>query len=346
MKKTGFSFLCIFFLALFLLSLPFEHNIALRNVLAEKLLFFSKLTSKNGEVPANSAADLWLKQQDDAETKAKEFAVALSPNDSFIVGKVVFRPKGTSNNALWIDVGSSDNPENGKKIIARNSPVLSGDSLVGVIDYVGKNASLVRLISDSGLKVSARVARHLPDISIIHALQVIEEQKELLTEDQQRALLFLLSRLKEELNIPKDPLYLAKGTLEGISHSSKLLLKGAGFTYDFKDNHGPSRDLRTGIAIDPLGEFDPREAAPLVQVGDLLVTSGMDGLFPEGLKIARVERILPLDEGAYAYELLAKPTAIDLFDLTYVTVAAPQEFDKSQIPTRVDKIIQQLDTAS
>lgn len=50
----------------------------------------------------------------------------------------------------------------------------------------------------------------------------------------------------------------------------------------------------------------------LVKVGDLLVTSGLDGLFPERLEAATVTKINPLKEGDYYFELEAMPTAGDM----------------------------------
>ncbi|MBS0655528.1 MAG: hypothetical protein JSR46_07120 [Verrucomicrobia bacterium] len=152
---------------------------------------------------------------------------------------------------------------------------------------------------------------------------------------------WLLNSLSDELNLPKNPLYLAKGILQGqgeaLWRTPSPLLKGSGFNYDFNDKHGPSRDLRTGEIAG-----GGRETCPIIQVGDLLVTSGMDGVFPEGLKIATVHTITPLAEGAYAYELLAMPTAEELMDLQYVTVLPPQGFDLSSMPEPVDKVVQLL----
>ena len=94
------------------------------------------------------------------------------------------------------------------------------------------------------------------------------------------------------------------------SLSSKL--KGIGFNCDVKDVEVPARDLRDGAVL---------------QVGDLLVTSGLDGVFPPGLQVARVSTVSPLKEGAYAYELEAEPTAGNIHDLTGVSVLPPLRAD-------------------
>jgi cell shape-determining protein MreC len=58
-------------------------------------------------------------------------------------------------------------------------------------------------------------------------------------------------------------------------------------------------------------------------VGDLLVTTGMDGIFPAGFWVATVTNVGLLREGACAYEIEAKATAGNLDDLTHVTVLPP-----------------------
>jgi cell shape-determining protein MreC len=62
---------------------------------------------------------------------------------------------------------------------------------------------------------------------------------------------------------------------------------------------------------------------PIIAVGDLLVTSGLDGLFPPGLFVAIVSKIHPLKEGGFAFDLEAKATAENLEDLTTVSICPP-----------------------
>ena len=63
----------------------------------------------------------------------------------------------------------------------------------------------------------------------------------------------------------------------------------------------------------------------LVKPGDLLVTTGMDGVFPAGLWVAKVVQVEELREGACTYTLEAKATAGDLDQLSYVSVFPPLE---------------------
>ena len=130
-------------------------------------------------------------------------------------------------------------------------------------------------------------------------------------------------------------LHLAKGEIRGNLVSP--LLDGFGFNYDFADSYGEARDLRTGEPLQKKGK-----RLPLVQKGDLLQTSGLDGIFPEGLHVAQVESIAPLQEGAFSYELSARPAARNLQDLRSVIVLAPRTDEPLVIPTRAERIKQEL----
>ena len=70
-----------------------------------------------------------------------------------------FRSSAAWDHFLWINIGETTNERLGKKAIMKNSPVVVGKSVVGVIDYVGRRQSRVRLITDSGLPLSVRVNR-------------------------------------------------------------------------------------------------------------------------------------------------------------------------------------------
>ncbi len=102
------------------------------------------------------------------------------------------------------------------------------------------------------------------------------------------------------------------------------LLKAIGFNYDYADEKGPARDLRSGIPYDSGRNGQP---IALLKVHDILATSGMDGIFPEGLQVAEIVQVDPLEEGAYFYELRAKPTAGNLDTLSLVFVMSPQGLD-------------------
>lgn len=203
-----------------------------------------------------------------------------------VPARVIFRSPNTWQSSIWINMGYKDNQPNGRPIIARNSPVLVGSSIIGVIDYAGPHQSRVRLITDSGLTPSVRV-------------------------------------LRVENNTER---YLAKGELRGASHplwrSNGDLLKGIGFNYDFADEKGPEMDLRTG---------------DIIRVNDLLVTTGMDGVFPPGFSVAKVTKLYPLKEGDYFYEIEALPTAGPLEDISLVFILAPTGYDPLDQPKPIGR---------
>lgn len=101
--------------------------------------------------------------------------------------------------------------------------------------------------------------------------------------------------------------FLAKGELNGrlkpTFRESGAFLKGSGFNYDFPDEEGEAVDLRETI----------------VRAGDLLITTGFDGVFPKGLKVAKVTKVASLKEGDYYYDIEAKSLA-SFNDLEYIQI--------------------------
>ena len=73
--------------------------------------------------------------------------------------RVIFRTFDSWNSSLWINVGKANNKTAENTLIGLNSPVIVGQAIVGLVDYVGENQSRVRLISDSRLTPSVRAAR-------------------------------------------------------------------------------------------------------------------------------------------------------------------------------------------
>lgn len=204
------------------------------------------------------------------ERRKRELATWLTMRLDSLPARVIYRAPVAWNSTLWLNVGEANNKAIGRVVVAKNSPVTVGSSLIGVVDLVNAHQCRVRLITDSSLVSAVRVSRN----------------GELLA--------------KGEVHGSGLPLWRREGTL----------LQGIGFNYDFPDEEGPARDLRTLI----------------VQAGDLLVTSGLDGLFPPGLRVAYVSSVQPLREGDYFYELDASPTAGDLDSLSLVSVLPPVGF--------------------
>ncbi len=184
---------------------------------------------------------------------------------------VIFRDPASWGSSLWINVGEEDNLVLGKQVIAKNSPVVSGCALVGIVDYVGNKQSRVRLISDSGLSPAVR------------ALRVSDNAE----------------------------LYLAKGELHGSSsplwRGRSSTLKGIGFNYDYADEEGSA----------------PKNL-PLLKEGDLLVTTGFDGVFPPDLKVGFVKEVKGPKPGGYSYEIEVHPIIDTMSDLEALFVLPPR----------------------
>jgi cell shape-determining protein MreC len=244
--------------------------------------------------------------------------------------KVIFRDPSSWSSSLWINVGEKENKALGKKVVAKGSPVLVGTTLVGVIEQVDERQSRVRLVTDSRLTPSVRAVRgseqnrylleHLE--ALLFALEVRDDFVEMKREIKPVA--DQLLQLKQFLKLPSKESYLAKGVLSGCSSSHfrtrSQVLRGFGFNYDFADEEGPARDLRTGIPYDIRGN---QKAMSILKTGDLLVTTGLDGVFPAGLRVAIVSKVQRLKEGASAYEIEASSTAGNLDELCHVFVLPP-----------------------
>ena len=75
----------------------------------------------------------------------------------------------------------------------------------------------------------------------------------------------------------------------------------------------------------------------MLKVNDLLVTTGMDGVFPEGLHVATVTKIRPLKEGDYYYQLEAIPTAGNLEEISIVSILPPTGYDPNNQPSLIGR---------
>lgn len=241
--------------------------------------------------------------------------------------RVIFRTLDQWNSALWINVGEATNRAAGEVLVARGSPVVSGQAIVGIVDNVEENASRVLLISDSRLRLSVRAARggeqeRALKEQIERTLQAIESCKvSSLPQGTQDKLLTSLKETKEHLDTNRNTSFLAKGELLGAASPTKLSmntpLKGTGFNFEFSDDAGERRDLRSGKTK------KSEKATPILKVGDILVTTGMDGLFPPGFQVATVTHVNLLKEGDVFFELLATPIAGPLDALSMVFVLPP-----------------------
>ncbi len=276
---------------------------------------------KELEVPHENA--LKLTQQ-----RRKQLRDLLKIELNAIPARVIYRAPSAWNSTLWINAGVD-------KGLEINSPVVVGDAIVGVIDYIGARQSRVRLITDSGLTPSVRVVRgsaqqdHL-SLQMEELEDYLLRHSELFESQQQKlAVLAHLENLQRKFKSSSITHQLAKGEIKGsgapLWRSSGKVLQGVGFNYDFADEVGETRDLRTGKRE---VNWNDTEIA-LVEPLDLLVTTGMDGVFPPGFKVATVIKVFPLKEGDIAYQLFARPVAKNLDDLSIVYVLRPVGYTKN-----------------
>jgi len=267
--------------------------------------------------------------------RSEELSTLLSSQIKALPAKVIFREPASWSSTVWINIGEKENEKIGSQIISKNSPVVLGTSLIGVVEYVGRYQSRVRLITDAHLVPSVRAVRgkqqnrflleHLePLLSSLMTRGDLFSSK-----DEATFFLEQLSRIKNGLQEQQgENFYLAKGELRGTSYplwrSRGQVLKGIGFNYDFPDKEGPARDLRSGTPVDTVRKSDN---ASLLRLGDLLVTTGLDGVFPAGLRVGFVSAVYPLKEGASSYEIEAVPIAGNLDELTHVFVLSSIDKD-------------------
>lgn len=229
-----------------------------------------------------------------------------------LMGKVIHRSPNSWGSSLWISLGSKDNARVEQPVVQKHSPVMAGPYLVGLIEEVEEERSRVRLISDSGLVIAVRAIRGKPaDEELLKRAKAFKEQIAIRDGiSNKEVFLHLLSSLEQELQEERS-YYLAKGELYGKSSPiwdlENPTLHGSGFQYEFPDADG---------------EFSAIQEE-LIRTGDLLVTSGLDGIFPSGLMVASVSKIEPMNQERYYYSIEAKPCAPTMNELQYLFVLPP-----------------------
>ncbi len=247
-----------------------------------------------------------------------------------VPAKVIYRDPSSWSSFVWLDIGERQNRELKEIVIAKNSPVVIGNALVGVVEEVGEKQCKVRLITDANLFPAVRSIRGgRQDQFLLEQVeglvQLLQTRKDLFSSFEEERLLFSsLQKIVSQLETLDATSYLAKGELMGSSlplwRTRGQLLKGVGFNYDFPDDEGPARDLRTGEVI---SNPKSKKHFSLLKEGDLLVTSGLDGVFPAGLEVAFVCKVHRLKEGASSYEIEAQAISENFNELNSVFVLPP-----------------------
>lgn len=226
------------------------------------------------------------------------------------VGHIIYRDPSHWGSSCWINLGKHHG-------IRRNAPVLSHIYLVGIVDYVGHYQSRVRLITDAAVHPSVMAVRGNEQIyHVQHTVQQLYYKLSRIVDDSIHPDLRLtwmttLASWLEMLPQDQSSFVVARGTICGSGsplwrkHGS--MLRGEGFC------HADSNEGR-------------------IQLGDILVTTGLDGVFPPGLHVAQVTRVHAEKEGACSFNLEAIPLVEDLGSMTSVLVLSPVEFNPQDVP--------------
>lgn len=237
------------------------------------------------------------------------FSEILSPYfRKLIASRVIYRDPSHWGSSCWVNVGKEQK-------IQKNSPVLSGKVLVGLVDYVGEQQSRIRLITDVGMQPSV--------IAVRGGIQAR------LVKDQIHDLSKNLERLPDTYILEKDK-YEKVDQLEEIYSSiqcneeNSLLLRGT-----LSGNGGPLWKDETLVLH---GEGFCFSDGKSLRTGDILITTGLDGVFPPGLYVAEITKVCPPREGACSYKIEAKSLASDLTNLSSVLILPVMEFNPNDRP--------------
>lgn len=282
---------------------------------------FTQLLTKNSDQ---------LYWQEFFQRRKEEINRILQMQMQAVLAKVIYRDPSSWSSSLWVNVGEESNEYMGRSIICKNSPVVLGKSLIGIVEYVGKKTSRIRLLTDSGLTPSVRAVRGEMQDRVLkdHIDKVIDliYPREDYSDEEKRQLAQVLSLVKEKLTKNIKSRYLAKGELCGAASSAfrnkNHLLKGRGFNYDYPDEEGPSRHLVSGRIF----QEENSKSIEILKKGDLLVTTGYDAIFPAGLHVGIVTKVDPLQEGGSSYSIEAKPTAPSFASLDAVFILPPLNY--------------------
>lgn len=222
---------------------------------------------------------------------------------------VLCRDPSAWSSVFWIGAGEGE--------VEKNTPVLYEGALVGVVETVGKKTSQVRLITDPACHIAVQVARgQSRDRHILGLLEQLEtllsfREELFLSPEEKEFSLGQFSLLRERLKREKGEQYLARGELFGsgepLWRAKRQVLQGVGFFM------GEEAELKSDVPF-------LQEESPIVKEGDLLVTSGLDGVFPPGIPVAYVRKVAPQQEGDFCYSLSAIPAVFDLNKIQEVDV--------------------------
>lgn len=307
-QKKALFFLPLALICLFLL--PFGFVQKTRRLFSRCLVSYGKVSFEASDSELDRENKFLRRLVDDlSEELLKQKALSTHfPQERllFLPAHVICRDPALWSSFLWIDVGLEANEQLGKEVVAKNSPVVSGSCLVGIVEQVERKRALVRLITDEQLISSVRVVpKGETSLRISVAASLLS--RALLMCRSEMPALEQTRRLQKEMETISIPLQKNEPTILGELRGAKSPL-WRGKTTSLQGNY-----FHTS-ALDSLQ----------IEEGALLVTSGLDGLFPEGLLVGKVTSLEKQREGVPAISLVAEVAAGDLSALRVVHVLPPR----------------------
>lgn len=231
-------------------------------------------------------------------------------------GWILYRPSTPGSCIVWI---KTLNP------VQKGSAVIIGDCVVGFIDVVHGLCARLRLVTDTRSKVAVEIkkasALHkegIGDVSAsMKALSMDVSYWQFLAEhglfqDSSRALEIqkLLKDLQKELYSDRA---LESTSLQG-------LLRGSPNFWRYGQNHLVAEGFYRQIEISETS-FKPNSNP--IEPGDLLVTSGLDGRYPPGLRVGYVSGVRAQDPANTLFEVEASSALADFSKEKWVWVLPP-----------------------
>ena len=186
---------------------------------------------------------------------------------------------------LYIRTQQTDSPDYPLK---RHQPVLQNNMLIGFIDVVTDEVTTVRLLTDPKSHISVRAVRgSIPDAALIDRLSEIKDwYQHIITTDINHNPLVVeyIDRSIDQLvkNESMPTMNLASGVTvqHGPLTTDRLCIKKMNQIYS---------GIETQLSSVSHYLKDVHKSK-YVQPGDAIITSGADGIFPEGLMVGYVEK--------------------------------------------------------
>jgi cell shape-determining protein MreC len=186
---------------------------------------------------------------------------------------------------LYIRTQQMESPDYPLK---RHQPVLHNNMLIGFIDVVSDEITTVRLLTDPKSHVSVRAIRgSVQDAALVDRLSEIKEwyQYTISSDNGQNPLVVeyigkSIAQLIKNESIPTMNLALGVTVQYGVLTTDRLYIEKMNQIYS-----GIDKQLSSVSHY-----LKDVHKSKYVQPGDAVITSGDDGIFPEGLMVGYVEK--------------------------------------------------------